>query len=63
MTVPGRLAALPLPVTAEEVRAAPGLAAADALYDNYANYGIRNVLANPERLPHITSELDRALGF
>jgi hypothetical protein len=39
------------------------LAAADALYDNYANYGIRNVLSNPDRLPHITADLDRALGF
>ena len=27
------------------------LAAADALYDNYASYGIRNILTNPETLP------------
>jgi tetratricopeptide (TPR) repeat protein len=39
------------------------LAAADALYDNYANYGIRNVLSNPNTLPRITSDLDQKLGF
>jgi tetratricopeptide (TPR) repeat protein len=39
------------------------LAAADALYDNYANYGIRNVLRNPDRLPGITADLDQKLGF
>ncbi len=39
------------------------LAAADALYDNYANYGIRNVLTNPDRLPRITADLDQKLGF
>ncbi len=41
------------------------LAAADALYDNYANYGIRNILTNPETLPRITADLDaklRAVG-
>ena len=27
------------------------LAAADALYDNYASYGIRNILSDPETLP------------
>jgi len=39
------------------------LAAADALYDNYASYGIRNVLNNPETLPRITANLDAKLGL
>jgi tetratricopeptide (TPR) repeat protein len=39
------------------------LSAADALYDNYVNYGIRNVLRNPDRLPGITADLDQTLGF
>jgi hypothetical protein len=39
------------------------LAAADALYDNYASYGIRNVLNNPDRLPGVTADLDQKLGF
>jgi hypothetical protein len=39
------------------------LAAADALYDNYASYGIRNVLNNPGTLPRITADLDGKLGL
>jgi len=39
------------------------LAAADALYDNYATYGIRNVLNNPATLPQITANLDAKLGL
>jgi hypothetical protein len=39
------------------------LAAADALYDNYASYGIRNILANPDTLPRITADLDAKLGL
>jgi tetratricopeptide (TPR) repeat protein len=39
------------------------LSAADALFENYANYGLRNVLRNPERLPGITADLDQKLGF
>jgi len=39
------------------------LAAADALYDNYAAYGIRNVLSNPENLRQITAQLDKHLGL
>jgi tetratricopeptide (TPR) repeat protein len=39
------------------------LAAADALYDNYASYGIRNILNNPETLPRITADLDAKLGL
>jgi hypothetical protein len=38
------------------------LAAADALYDNYASYGIRNVLNNPDNLRQIAAELDKKLG-
>ena len=39
------------------------LAAADALYENYAAYGIPNLLRNPSRLPQVTAELDRRLGL
>jgi tetratricopeptide (TPR) repeat protein len=39
------------------------LAAADALYDNYASYGIRNILTNPDTLPRITADLDAKLGL
>jgi hypothetical protein len=39
------------------------LAAADALYDNYASYGIRNILTNPDTLPRITANLDAKLGL
>ncbi len=39
------------------------LAAADALLDNYAGYGVRNILSNPETLPRITADLDTKLGF
>jgi len=39
------------------------LAAADALYDSFANYGIRNILNNPASLPAITAELDVKLGL
>jgi len=39
------------------------LAAADALYDAYAGFGIRNVLANPAMLPRITADLDAKLGL
>jgi tetratricopeptide (TPR) repeat protein len=39
------------------------LAAADALYDNYASYGIRNILNNPSTLPRITADLDAKLGL
>ena len=38
------------------------LAAADALFDNYASYGIRNVLNNPESLRQVAMELDKKLG-
>jgi hypothetical protein len=39
------------------------LAAADALFENYQNYGIRNILNNPDRLPQISADLDRKLGL
>ena len=39
------------------------LAAADALYENYAAYGIRNIVNNPQRLAQITADLDQKLGL
>jgi hypothetical protein len=39
------------------------LAAADALYDDYASPGIRKILTNPEALPRITTYLDAQLGL
>lgn len=39
------------------------LAAADALYENYAAYGIPNLLRDPGRLPQVAAELDRKLGL
>lgn len=39
------------------------LAAADLLFAQYGNTGLRNMLSNPERLPSITAELDRQLGL
>ncbi|MBV8818205.1 MAG: hypothetical protein JO022_07590, partial [Acidobacteriaceae bacterium] len=39
------------------------LAAVNLLFENYAAYGIRNILSNPEQLNAITSDLDRRLGL
>ncbi|MDQ2946059.1 MAG: hypothetical protein M3Y27_08980 [Acidobacteriota bacterium] len=39
------------------------LAAADLLFAQYGDLGVRNVLTNPERLPSITADLDRQLGL
>ncbi len=39
------------------------LAAIDTFYADYANYGIANLLRNPERLAPITIDLERRLGF
>jgi hypothetical protein len=39
------------------------LAAAEALYENYSSYGIRNIMNNPRTLERITAELDRKLGL
>lgn len=39
------------------------LAAADALFENYHSDGIRNLMRSPDRLPAISSELDKLLGL
>ena len=39
------------------------LAAADALFDNYARYGIRNILNTPDTLPRVTADLGAKLGL
>jgi tetratricopeptide (TPR) repeat protein len=39
------------------------LAAADALYDNFYSYGIRNVVTNPQILKEVTVEIDKKLGL
>ena len=39
------------------------LAAVELFYENYSQYGIANLLRNPERLPDITSDLDTKLGL
>ena len=39
------------------------LAAADALYDKYGEYGLRNMLNNPQTVQQVTAELDKKLGF
>jgi hypothetical protein len=39
------------------------LAAIEMFYQSYANYGIRNLIANPEKLASITSDLDKRLGL
>lgn len=39
------------------------LEAVDALYENFGNDGVRNLMRNPERLPAISAELDKRLGL
>jgi len=39
------------------------LAAADALCENYAGDGLRNILRNPQNLAQVTAEVDKKLGF
>lgn len=39
------------------------LAAIETFYQDYANYGIGNLLRNPERLGQITDDLDKRLGL
>ncbi len=39
------------------------LAAADALFENYSSYGIRNVVNNPQSLRQIATDLDKKLGL
>lgn len=39
------------------------LAAADTLYEDYTDHGIRDILTNPEVLPEITADIDAKLGL
>jgi hypothetical protein len=39
------------------------LAAADALVENYASVGLRNVIRNPDLLAQATATIDKALGL
>jgi hypothetical protein len=39
------------------------LEAMEMFYQEYANYGIANLLRNPERLAQVTADLDRRLGL
>ena len=39
------------------------LAAVDLYFENYSQYGLANLLHNPERLPEITADLDKRLGL
>jgi len=39
------------------------LEAVDALYENFGNDGVRNLMRNPERLAIISAELDKRLGL
>jgi hypothetical protein len=50
--------------TAHAVAAyALSLAAVDMFYENYAAYGIRNLVNNPHKLADITADLDKRLGL
>jgi hypothetical protein len=50
---------------AQHARLAYSLAleAVDALFENFGNDGVRNLMRNPERLPAISAELDKRLGL
>jgi len=50
---------------AQHARLAYALAleAVEALYDNFGNDGVRNLMRNPERLTAISAELDKRLGL
>ena len=50
---------------AQHARLAYSLAleAVDALYENFGNDGVRNLMRNPERLAAISAELDKRLGL
>lgn len=52
-------------LNAQHVRLAYSLAleAVDALYDNFGNDGVRNLMRNPERLATVSAELDKRLGL
>ncbi len=39
------------------------LEAVEALYDNFGNDGVRNLMRNPERLAAVSAELDKRLGL
>jgi hypothetical protein len=39
------------------------LAAVEMFYENYAGYGVRNLVNNPEKLASVTADLDRRLGL
>jgi hypothetical protein len=39
------------------------LLAVDTLLDQYANYGIRNILHNPDMLARVTEGVDKTLGL
>lgn len=39
------------------------LAAVEMFYQNYAAFGIRNLIGNPEKLSSITADLDKRLGL
>jgi len=39
------------------------LAAVEALYENFGNDGVRNLMRNPERLPATIADLDKRLGL
>ena len=36
--------------------------AVETFYDKFKEYGIRNLLSNPQRLPSIADEIDKAMG-
>ena len=42
---------------------AMSLAAVEMFYREYAQYGLGNLIRNPERLAQVTAELDKKLGF
>ncbi len=39
------------------------LAAVELFYKDYAQYGLGNLIRNPERLAQVTAELDKKLGL
>jgi hypothetical protein len=52
-------------LASEHARIAYALAleAVDALYENYGNDGVRNLMRNPERLAAVSADLDKKLGL
>ena len=39
------------------------LAAAELLYENYREDGVRNLVHNPDRVAQVTADLDKRLGL